>query len=148
MFRTLSPVFFCFVGFWRRSNQRKPVNSRRQIDPSSFGSYVQSGAHESWQNQTPGQNYGLRRSPWGDSVSTPKIQPSSNPWETKGESWKFKTLTRMEYTQAATTATATKTWLENKHLRNDDYLVIFASSSQPLFLTGHAANEPVEAPLK
>ena len=36
------------------------------------------------------------------------------------------------------TATATKTSLENKHLRNDDYLVIFASSSHPLFLTEHS----------
>jgi len=45
-------------------------------------------------------------------------------------------------------ATSTKTLLENKHLRNGDYFVIITSSSQPLFLTEHAANELVEAPLK
>ena len=41
-----------------------------------------------------------------------------------------------------------KTSVENKHLRNGDYLVIFVSSSHPLFLTEHAGNGLVEAPLK
>ena len=43
---------------------------------------------------------------------------------------------------------ATKTSLENKHLGNGDYFVIIASSSHLLFLTEHAANGLVEAPLK
>jgi len=38
--------------------------------------------------------------------------------------------------------------LENKHLRNGDYFVIFAFSSHLLLLTEHAANELVDAPLK
>ena len=37
---------------------------------------------------------------------------------------------------------------KNKHLGNGDYFVIIASSSHPLFLTEHAANGLVEAPLK
>ena len=49
---------------------------------------------------------------------------------------------------AATTATATKTSLENKHLRNGDYFVIIVSSSHHLLLTEHAANGLVEATLK
>ena len=44
-------------------------------------------------------------------------------------------------------ATATKTSLENKHLRNGDYFVITASSMHPLLLTEHA-NGLVEASLK
>jgi len=48
----------------------------------------------------------------------------------------------------ATTATATKTSLENKHLRNGGYFVIIASSSLPLLLAGHAANGLVEVPVK
>ena len=47
-----------------------------------------------------------------------------------------------------TTATATKTSLENKHLGNGDYFVIIGSSSPPLSQTTHAANGLVEAPLK
>ena len=43
----------------------------------------------------------------------------------------------------ATTATATKTSLENKH---GDCFVIFAPSSHPLFLIEHAGNGLVEAP--
>ena len=51
--------------------------------------------------------------------------------------------------EAATTATATETSLEKKHLRNGDYFVIIAaSSSHPLLLTEDAANGEVEAPLK
>ena len=46
------------------------------------------------------------------------------------------------------TATAIKTSLQNKHLRNGDYFVIIASSSHPLLLTTHAVNELVGAPLK
>ena len=38
--------------------------------------------------------------------------------------------------------------IQNKHLGNGDYCVIIASSSHPLFLTEHAANGLVEAPLK
>ena len=38
--------------------------------------------------------------------------------------------------------------IQNKHLGNRDYYVIIASSSHPLFLTEHAANGLVEAPLK
>ena len=38
--------------------------------------------------------------------------------------------------------------IQNKHLGNGDYYVIIASSSHPLFLTEHAANGLVEAPLK
>ena len=38
--------------------------------------------------------------------------------------------------------------LENKHLRNGDYFVIFAFSSHLLFLTEHSANGLVHAPLK
>ena len=49
--------------------------------------------------------------------------------------------------KAATTAMATKTLLENKHLVNGEYFVIIASSSHPLLLTEHAANGLVEAPL-
>ena len=45
-------------------------------------------------------------------------------------------------------ATATKMSLENKHFGNGDYFVIIASSSHPLLLTEHAANELVEEPLK
>ena len=45
-------------------------------------------------------------------------------------------------------ATATKTPLENKHLGNGDYIVIITSSSHPLLLIEHTANELVEAPLK
>ena len=48
----------------------------------------------------------------------------------------------------ATTATATKASLENKHLGNGDYFVIIASSSHPLLLTEHAANGLVVAQLK
>lgn len=47
-----------------------------------------------------------------------------------------------------TKAMATKTSLENKPLGNGDYFAITNSSSHPLFLTEHAANGPVEAPLK
>jgi len=43
--------------------------------------------------------------------------------------------------------TTTKTSLENKHLGNEDYFVIIASSSHRLLLTEHAANGLVEAPL-
>ena len=43
---------------------------------------------------------------------------------------------------------ATKMSLENKHMGNGDYLVIFTSSSNPLFLTENTGNGPVEAPLK
>ena len=43
---------------------------------------------------------------------------------------------------------ATKTSLENKHLENADYFVIIVSSSHPLLLTEHAANELEDAPLK
>ena len=45
-------------------------------------------------------------------------------------------------------ATATKTSLENKPLGNSDYFVTITSSSHPLFLTEHAGNGLVEAPLK
>ena len=45
-------------------------------------------------------------------------------------------------------AKGTKKCLENKHLGNGDYFVIIASSSLSLFLTEHAANGLVEAPLK
>ena len=38
--------------------------------------------------------------------------------------------------------------LENKHLGNGNYFVIFASSSHLLLLTEHAANGLFEAPLK
>ena len=44
--------------------------------------------------------------------------------------------------------TATKTSLENKLAGNGDYFAIFASSSHPLFLTGHVGNGLVEMPLK
>ena len=54
----------------------------------------------------------------------------------------------MRELKAATTATATKTSVENEHLRNGDYFVNIASSSHPLLLTEHAANALVEAPLK
>ena len=43
---------------------------------------------------------------------------------------------------------AAKTSLENKHLKNGDYFVIIASSSHPLYLTEHAGNGLLEAPLK
>ena len=43
---------------------------------------------------------------------------------------------------------ATKTSLENKHLGNCDNFEIISSSSHPLWLTEHAANGLVEAPLK
>ena len=49
--------------------------------------------------------------------------------------------------RAATTATATKTSLENKHFGNADYFVIIASSSHPLLFTEHAASGLVEVPL-
>ena len=45
-----------------------------------------------------------------------------------------------------TTATETKTSLENKHLRIGDYFAVVASFI--LLLTDNAANELVEAPLK
>ena len=38
------------------------------------------------------------------------------------------------------TDTSTKTRPENKPLRNGDYFVIIASSTNPLLLTEHAAN--------
>ena len=38
--------------------------------------------------------------------------------------------------------------LKIKNLGNGDYFVIISSSSHPLLLTEHAANELVEAPLK
>ena len=48
----------------------------------------------------------------------------------------------------STTATATKSSLEKKHLGNGDYFVIIASSSHPLLLTVQAANGLVEVPVK
>ena len=42
-------------------------------------------------------------------------------------------------------ATGMKTSLENKHLGNGDYFVIFASSSHPLLLIEHASNGLIEA---
>ena len=50
--------------------------------------------------------------------------------------------------RAATTATATKTSLENKHLENGDYFVTIAFSSHPLLLTENAENGLLEASLK
>ena len=53
-----------------------------------------------------------------------------------------------EFNYEATTATATKTSLENKHLGNSDYFIIIASSSlHPLLLTEHAASGLIVAPL-
>ena len=49
---------------------------------------------------------------------------------------------------AQTTATAAKTLLQNKHLGNGYYFQIIASSSHPILLVEHVANEQVEAPLK
>ena len=49
---------------------------------------------------------------------------------------------------AATTGTATKAPLQNKHVGNGDYVVISASSLHPLLLTEQATNGLVEAPLK
>ena len=50
--------------------------------------------------------------------------------------------------QVATTVTAAKTSLKNEHSGNGDYFVIqVASSSHPIFLTEHAANGLVEAPV-
>ena len=45
-------------------------------------------------------------------------------------------------------AAETKTSLEMKILGNGDHFVIIASSLHPLLFTEHAANGPVEAPLK
>ena len=50
--------------------------------------------------------------------------------------------------QAATTATAMKTSLENKHLGDGDYFVIISSPEHPLSLAEHTAHGLVEAPFK
>ena len=52
----------------------------------------------------------------------------------------FRTIQQINH--EATTPTAKKTSLENKHLGNGDYFVIIASSSHPLLLTEHDANGP------
>ena len=68
------------------------------------------------------------------------------------ESTPTRSLLEVNVTSRNVTATATKTSLENKHLRNGnfcDYCFFLASSSShPLLLTGLAGNGLVQPPLK
>ena len=60
------------------------------------------------------------------------------------ESTPTRSLLEVNVTSRNVTATATKTSLENKHLRNGN----FCLTSHPLLLTGHAGNGLVQPPLK
>ena len=65
-----------------------------------------------------------------------------------GTQWVHKSTLHVFFKILGVATTATKTSLENKHLRNGDYWGSIASSSHSLLLTEHAVKGPVEVPLK
>ena len=80
-----------------------------------------------------------RKRLWGLSRNMPQLPSSSRPLLLL---WLQGVIGRLN----SNDGTTTKTSLENKHLGNEDYFVIIASSHR-LLLTEHAANGLVEAPL-